>query len=31
MLPGWQRVRAMSGPLIDIFGQYKAEYETVYR
>jgi len=24
-LPGWKRVRAMSGPLIDIFGQYEAQ------
>lgn len=22
-LPGWQKVRAMSGPLVDLFGQYE--------
>lgn len=24
-LPGWERVRAMSGPLVDVFGRYDAE------
>ena len=25
MLPGWQRVRVMSGPLVGLFGQYEAK------